>query len=139
MPRSRTRTKPRPAPGAAAPRKLAPIALTHPAFLAAALVAAAALLISVSYRLFDFDLWEHLVVGKYLWTTGKIPTTQLWTWPTWGEPALIPSWLFRALLYPFWQFGEVPGLFAWRWLTVLATFGLLFLAARRMGAEPLTT
>ena len=47
---------------------------------------------------------------------------------------MLPSWLFRALLWPFWQLGGVHGLFAWRWLTTLTAFGLMLVAARRMGA-----
>jgi hypothetical protein len=115
-----------------------PVPLAHPAFLAAAAVAIAAILVTVSFRIFDYDLWEHLVVGKYLWTAHRIPTTQLWTWPTYGQPAIIPSWGFRILLWPFWSLGGEPGLFVWRWIAALATFGILFLAARRMGAEPLS-
>jgi hypothetical protein len=126
------------------PRSSAPNANSSPQFarlavLFVALVALAAILVSVTFRFFDYDLWEHLVVGKFIWATHTIPTTQLWTWPTYGQPAMIPSWLFRAVLWPFWHWGDVTGLFAWRWLTTLATFGLLFAAARRMNAAPITT
>ena len=120
-------------------RTAEPAPLSHPAVLWVALVAAGAILAGVTYRFFDFDLFEHLVVGKYLWTARAIPHTQLWTWPTYGQPAMIPSWLFRALLWPFWEHGGVLGLFAWRWLTTLAAFALLFAAARRMGASPITS
>jgi len=82
----------------------------------------------------DPDLWQHLLVGKVIWQTHAIPHTQLWTWPTHGAPDVLPSWLFRALLWPFWQLGGVHGLFAWRWLTTLAAFGCGLAAARRMGA-----
>ena len=97
-------------------------------------VAAVCALAAVTYALFDTDLWQHLLVGKVLWQTHSIPSSQLWTWPTHGAPDVLPSWLFRALLWPFWQLGGVHGLFAWRWLTTLAAFGLLLLATRRMGA-----
>lgn len=92
--------------------------LTHPGFLIAALVTAAALVVTVSFWIYDFDLWDHLVVGKSIWSHG-IPTTQQWTWPLLGQPVLVPSWLFRALLWPFWEHGGVEGLFLWRWITVL--------------------
>ena len=122
-----------------APSPPTPLPLGSPAFLVAALIATTALLVTVTFRFFDYDLWGHLVVGKYLWTAHRIPTTQLWTWPTYGEPAMIPSWLFRALLWPFWSAGGVTGLFVWRWLTALATFAFLFAAARRLRAAPLAT
>ncbi|TMQ72501.1 MAG: hypothetical protein E6K80_02650 [Candidatus Eisenbacteria bacterium] len=50
---------------------------------------------------------------------------------------VLPSWLFRALLWPFWSIGGVTGLFVWRWATTLLAFGLAWLIARRMGARGL--
>ena len=41
--------------------------------------------------------------------------------------------------WPFWKLGGVLGLYAWRWLTTLAVFGLAWAAARRMGAKGLVT
>ena len=52
----------------------------------------------------------------------RIPTTQLWVWPSWGGPDVNPSWGFRALLWPFWAAGGEWGLLAWRILTTLAAF-----------------
>src|SRR5439155_20067859 len=45
------------------------------------------------------------------------------------------AWLFRALIWKVWALGGVTGLFAWRWITTLAAFGLMWAAARRMGAR----
>lgn len=104
-----------------------------------ALAAGAAIALAVSFRFFDYDLWEHLVAGKYLWTAHRIPTTQLWTWPTWGQPALVPSWAFRFLLWPFWHLGGETGLWVWRLLLALAASALAFVAARRRGADPWLT
>jgi hypothetical protein len=112
--------------------------LSHPAVLAVALVAAAALVVSVSFALFDPDIWQHLAVGRAIWTLHEIPRTQIWTWPTYGRPEVTPSWGFRALLWWFWDLGGVTGLFVWRWLTTLLAFGLLWAAARRMGARGLS-
>ena len=39
-----------------------------------------------------------------------------------------------SLLWPFWKLGGLWGLYAWRWLTTFAAFGLAWLTARRMGA-----
>jgi hypothetical protein len=41
-------------------------------------------------------------------------------------------------VWPFWAAGGVTGLFAWRWLTTLVVFGLLWATARRMGARGFT-
>jgi hypothetical protein len=103
-------------------------------FAALLVVASLCVLATVTYRMDDPDLWQHLTVGREIWLTHAVPRTQIWTWPTHGAPDVLPSWLFRALLWPFWAAGGVHGLFVWRWLTTLAAFSLLFMAARRAGA-----
>jgi len=109
----------------------------HPAVLAAATVAALCLIVSVSFQIDDPDLWQHLTVGRAIWQLHSIPQLQIWCWPTYGEPQVLPSWGFRALLWPFWKLGGLWGLYAWRWLTTLAAFGLAWAAARRLGARGL--
>ncbi len=112
-----------------------------PAWWVAAAVAAVVILISVTVPIFDTDLWQHLTVGKAIWTLHQIPTRQLWSWPTYGGPDVTSSysWLFRAILWPLWSAGGVTALFAWRWATTLAAFALMLLAARRMGAGGFAT
>jgi hypothetical protein len=100
-------------------------------------VAALVVVACVTYRIYDPDLWQHLTVGREIWRTHSIPHTQLWTWPTHGAPDVLPSWLFRALLWPFWAAGGVHGVFVWRWLTTLAAFALLWRAARHAGGTGL--
>ncbi len=135
---------PRPAPAAASRRAPRPggghepapaLALRHPALLVAALVAALCVVVSVSYRIYDSDFWQHLLVGRAIWELKGVPDRQIWTWPTYGSYEVTWSWLFRALLWPFWNAWGVTGAFAWRWITTLAAFGALWAAARRMGAR----
>ena len=121
-----------------APVSAPPLPLGHPALVGAAVVAAACVAFTVTFRLTDSDLWQHLLVGRVIWQTHAIPMRQIWCWPTWGEPQVLPSWGFRALLWPFWTLGGTLGLFLWRWLTTLLAFGLAWAAARRMGARGLT-
>ena len=108
--------------------------MTRGAFAMALVFAAVAAVAVVTYAFYDTDLWQHLLVGKVIWQTHAVPTTQLWSWPTHGAPDVLPSWLFRALLWPVWEAGGWHGLFAWRWLTTLTMFGFALVAARRMGA-----
>lgn len=108
-----------------------------PAMIAVALVAAACVAVSVTNRIYNPDLWQHLVVGKAIWQLHRVPTTQLWSWPTFGAPDVNWTWGFSALVWPVWERGGVWGLFAWRWVTTLLAFGLLWAAARRMGARGL--
>lgn len=104
----------------------------------AALVAAGCVLVSVSFHLYDADAWQNLTFGKAIWTLGRIPHTQIFTWPNFGAPLVNPSWGFTALVWPFWSVGEVTGLFVWRWLTTLIVFAVMWVTARRLGAVGLT-
>ncbi len=122
-----------PAPVATPPPP--PVPPAHPAMVAALLAVAATLVVCVTYVLFEPDFWQHLRVGRAVWETRSVPVTQVWTWPTYGAPDVTPSWLFRALVWPFGSVGGVEGLFVWRWLTTLAAFALLWATARRMGAR----
>jgi len=123
----------RAAPPAVPPRPA--LVLAHPALLAAALVAAACIAFSVTYRIQDTDFWQHLLVGKAIWGMRAVPRVNLWTWPAWGLPDVNYAWGFEVLVWPFWRLGGVPGLFLWRWGTTLLAFALLWAAARRMGAR----
>jgi hypothetical protein len=129
----------RPPRAASRPPEAAPaLAPRHPAFLAAALVAAACVVVSVSAWIYDTDFWHHLLVGKVIWETHSIPTRHLWTWPAYGNVDANNAWLFRALVWPLWAEGGITGLFVWRWVSTLAVFGILWAAARRMGAKGFT-
>jgi hypothetical protein len=110
----------------------------HPAFLLALGVAAACVLLSVSFLNSTPDLWQHLAVGRAIWELHRVPTTQLWTWPTYGAPDVNASWGFRALIWPLWKAWGAWGLSLWRWTTTLGAFALLWAAARRMGARGLS-
>ena len=108
---------------------------SHPAAIVALSIAVGCVLAAVTFRVFDTDFWQHLTVGRAIWHDRAIPTRQLWVWPTFGEPYVLQSWGFRALLWPFWNAGGVLGLQVWRWLSTLAVFGLLWLTLRRQGAR----
>ncbi len=97
-------------------------------------VAALCIATSVTFPIYDPDVWQHLAVGRWIWQAHALPHQEIWTWPTYGTPAVTPSWLFRVLLWPAWAVGGVAGLEAWRWVTTLVTFAVLGLTARRMGA-----
>jgi hypothetical protein len=103
--------------------------------IAAAVAAFACIRFTVTYRLIDSDFWQHLLVGRVMWERGAIPREHLWSWVTYGRPEVLPSWLFRWMLWPFWSAAGVEGLFAWRWITTLLAFGFAWAAARRMGAR----
>jgi len=117
---------------------LSSVSLRSPAMIAATLVAAACIAFSVSGKIYDPDIWQNLVVGKAIWQLHRVPTTQLWSWPTYGAPDVNWTWGFSALIWPLWERGGVWGLFAWRWATTLLALALLWSAARSMGARGFT-
>jgi tetratricopeptide repeat protein len=102
-----------------------------------AVVAAACIAFSVTFQVYDTDFWQHLLVGRVIWQTHAVPHENLWSWVSYGRPEVTPSWLFRALLWPFYAAGGVTGLFVWRWITTLAAFGFLWAAARALGGRGL--
>src|SRR5262249_49434680 len=88
----------------------------------------------VSHPINDYDVWQHLRVGEVMWRFHELPRENLWTWPTFGAPYDVPSWLFRLLLWPFCQALAVEGLALWRWVTALSLAALLYAGARRASA-----
>jgi predicted negative regulator of RcsB-dependent stress response len=130
-------------PTATTPRKPAPtpaepLGLGHPASWLAVAALLLSLALSITFRIYEKDFWQHLAVGRAIWSLGHVPTTELWTWPTYGAPDVNASWGFRVLLWPFWRSWGVWGLYVWRWGTTLAIVALAWLATRRMGAKGLT-
>ena len=64
---------------------------------------ALSIIVSTSFRLYDTDLWSALAIGRTMWTERAIPHVDLWTRRIYGEPQIVPSWLFRVLLWPLWS------------------------------------
>lgn len=137
-PRSRPRPSSREPRPAGRSSILTPIRTTDPRLWIVAAAAGAAIAFSVTFRMSTPDVWQHLLVGKAIWKLGRVPQEHLWTWPMFGEPDVLPSWLFRFLLWPFWQVGGELGLQVWRWLTTLGAFGIAWAVARMLGARGLT-
>ena len=131
--RQRPARPPRPSRSARPPLPPLSTPLQAIVLLVAAVLACAA----VSFALYSPDLWQHLCVGRALWDLHAIPRTNLWSWPTWGAPYVLPSWLFRALLWPVFSAGGADGLMVWRWSTTLIPFAIAGVTARRMGARGL--
>jgi hypothetical protein len=140
-PRREARDRRRPTGGRrppAAPETAPPLSLRHPATLAVALVVAACVVVSTSAWIYDSDFWHHLLVGRVIWETHRIPIRQLWNWSTYGSIDANNAWLFRMIVWPLWSAWGLVGLYAWRWASSLAVFGISWAAARRMGARGFT-
>ena len=85
----------------------------------------------------DFDLWGYLAFGRLFWESGRFPYHDIFTYvptlPRW----VYHEWLTGVIYYPLYQALGGAGLQLLKFATALATAGLLFLTARRRGAEVL--
>lgn len=108
-----------------------------PALIATLAAGAIAIVLLVTMIVQDTDLWTLLAQGRAIVADPGAMKVNTWTWPDYGAPQTAASWLFRVVLWPLWEIGGAAGVFAWRWLSVLAVFALLYGAARRLGARGL--
>jgi hypothetical protein len=99
---------------------------------AAAFAALTACFIS---KIYDFDLWFHLTIGREIVRTRALPTSEFYVHTVLGRPAEFHEWGFHVLAYLVHQ-----GL-GWWGLALLnaglgaAAIALLTAAARRRGAS----
>ncbi|MGH9905829.1 MAG: hypothetical protein ACRD8U_09650, partial [Pyrinomonadaceae bacterium] len=52
-----------------------------------------------SRQISDADFWFHLKTGEYIWQTGMIPRTELWSFTHFGAPWIAHGWLAGAIFY----------------------------------------
>lgn len=149
MPKDRTRRTPperraaasrgeRPAGRSAPARRAAPPPLppaTRASLALAALGVAACAVVTLTFRIADYDLWEHLAIGRAIATLHRVPATQLWTWPGYGTPSVNGEWAFDLLSWLVWQAGRLDALYAWDWLAAAVAFGFVWATARGLGAR----
>lgn len=110
-------------PARPAPIRILRRIFSFPVFLCAVLSVLAVL--SVRGRFNDPDMWWHLKTGEIIWTTHRIPTTDLFSFTT-NHHAWVPhEWLSQALIYGAYRLGGYSGMMLW-----LCVFGaLLFIAS----------
>jgi hypothetical protein len=101
------------------------------AFLAIALPILASLLASLS----AVDLAYHLRAGGELLDTGRIATTDTWTFTAQGEPWLNQQWGAQAILALVYRAAGWTGLVVLRAALAGLFTGLVYLAGRRQGLD----
>jgi hypothetical protein len=101
------------------------------AFLAVGLPVLAALIANLS----AVDLAYHLRAGEMILDTGRIPTTDTWTFTAAGSAWLNQQWGAQVILAAVDRFAGWTGLALLRAALVGLTFGLLFEACRRRGLD----
>jgi hypothetical protein len=68
---------------------------------------------TVRGRFDDPDMWWHLKVGQIIWSTHKIPVTDIFSYTT-GHHAWVPhEWLAQTLIYLAYRLDGYSGLMLW--------------------------
>src|SRR4029077_5426013 len=81
------------------------------------------------------DLAYPLRAGELFLDTGRIPTTDTFTFTAFGDPWLNQQWGAQAILAAVFRVAGWTGLAVFRAALVGLTFGLLFEACRRRGLD----
>ncbi|PIP23341.1 MAG: hypothetical protein COX90_03085 [Candidatus Nealsonbacteria bacterium CG_4_10_14_0_2_um_filter_38_17] len=71
----------------------------------------------------DFDIWFHLADGKFIAENLKAPTTDIYSYTAYGQPAHTNSWGFAAFSYLTFKIAGLEGL---NFIKALVSF-LIFL------------
>jgi hypothetical protein len=107
---------------------------------------AAAVLLVTTFMLYclnsttaDPDLWGYLAFGRLFWGQGPFPYEDVFAYVPTLKPWVYHEWLTGVLFYPLYRTLGGPGLQVLRYALGLATVGVVYLTARRRGAEFLPT
>ena len=76
--------------------------------------------ITVRGRFDDPDLWWHLKVGQIIWTTHRIPTTDLFSFTTNHHSWIPHEWLSQLTMYAAYAARGLTGLMLWECVTATA-------------------
>ncbi|MBM4285977.1 MAG: hypothetical protein FJ128_12140 [Deltaproteobacteria bacterium] len=85
----------------------------------------------------DPDLWGYLAFGRLFWETGRFPYQDVFAYTPTLSPWVYHEWLTGVVFYPLYRFAGAAGLQLLKYALAVGTLVLLYLAARRRGAEPL--
>ena len=92
--------------------------------LAAGLVVVAGM--TINGRFNDPDLWFHLRLGKIVWDTHAIPSTDIFSFTAYGHPWTAHEWLAELTIYAAYRAGGFTGLMVWFYATASLLFGLVY-------------
>jgi hypothetical protein len=83
------------------------------------------------------DLGFHLATGRAVLTLGRIPATNVLSFTEPDHPWILHEWLPAVLFELAWRKSGPAGVLAIKLVVVVATWLLVLLTARRLGASPL--
>jgi hypothetical protein len=87
------------------------------------------------YTTADPDLWGYMAFGRLFWETGLFPYQDIFAYVPTLKVWVYHEWLTGVLFYPLYQALGAPGLQIMRYIIGLSTVGLIYLTARRRGAN----
>ena len=91
-------------------------------------------------KIFTSDFGTHLAVGREIVQSYKIPTEEIWNYPSLGKNnASGGEWGFAAILYLVYSAGGEYGVSFMIWAIVFSVFFLLYKATILRGGHPLLT
>ncbi len=85
----------------------------------------------------DGDTWWHLATGRWMATTGQIPTTDPFSWTATGQPWVNQEWLGNLLLWgAYWVAGQAGPLLLVAAVAAAAILGTYQIGRLRGGSAP---
>jgi hypothetical protein len=107
---------------------------------------AAAVLLVITFMLFclnsttaDPDLWGYLAFGRLFWGQRQFPYHDIFAYVPTLKLWVYHEWLTGVVFYPLYRTLGGPGLQVLKYVMALATVGVVYLTARRRGADLLPT
>ncbi len=85
------------------------------------------LVIYASLEIADLDIWLHLKTGEFIVKNKLVPLSDIFSFTLAGKTWINHEWLFQAISYLFYSWGQADGLILMQNLVVTATFILLLL------------
>jgi hypothetical protein len=104
------------------------------------MLALAALVVAVRYAepSQDNDIFWHMAYARQMLGRGTLaPDATIYSWTPAQNTSIYCAWLGELLLYGLWSVAGLGGLFAARYAVIVAVAALLWLHAKRRGAENL--
>jgi hypothetical protein len=78
-----------------------------------------------AFKVVNLDFGWQLKAGELIWSTGSIPTTDVFSYVAEGNPWVDSHWMFQTVLYAAYSIGGLTGTIALRAAVILAAFALL--------------
>ncbi len=97
------------------------------------------LTVSFLLSLMPTDYWWNLRVGQETLLNGRVPTIDTYSTTRLGQPVIYSDWLAGVLLWLVFDLGGVPLTIFLRGIIMALTFGLLWLALRRLSGPKLAS